>query len=525
MSDASFDGTNASFSVTVTNNGTVAGKDVVEVYVNPPYTNGGIEKATANLVDFAKTGDIAPGASETVDFTIPVEQLASFDYQGKGCYVLEAGTYTLSANADSHTVYDAKTFDVTAPVVYDQNNKRESDKIPAVNQFDYAAGDVTYLSRKDHFANYAAATAAPASMDMNDTAKESFYNVTNYLTAEATAADEDPDAEPITTGAATELKLKDLRGLDYDDLKWDELLNSLTIQEMNSLTSLGGYQTAVIESIGKIRTNDCDGPASINNNFTGVGSVGFPAAVLIANTWSDEVAYNFGSSIGKMADEMDTAGWYGPAMNIHRTAFAGRNFEYYSEDGILSGSIAASAIKGAQEHGVYAYMKHFALNDQEANRCSMLCTWSNEQAMREIYLRPFELSDKEGDSLAVMSSFNYIGNRWAGGTKQLCETVLRDEWGFRGFVETVYFGVYNYMSADLAIRNGTDLMLVNYPTATNDMQFTTTNGAQQRLRQSAHRILYVVVNSRSYTDENYAKATGTPMWRSTLTAANVVVGL
>ena len=145
-------------------------------------------------------------------------------------------------------------------------------------------------------------------------------------------------------------------------------------------------------------------------------------------------------------------------------------------------------------------MKHFALNDQEANRCSMLCTWSNEQAMREIYLRPFELSVKEGDSMAVMSSFNYIGNRWAGGTKQLCETVLRDEWGFRGFVETDYFGVYNYMSADQAIRNGTDLMLVNYPTATNDMQFTTTNGAQQRLRQSAHRILYVVVNSRSYTD-------------------------
>lgn len=152
--------------------------------------------------------------------------------------------------------------------------------------------------------------------------------------------------------------------------------------------------------------------------------------------------------------QMDTAGWYGPAMNIHRTAFAGRNFEYYSEDGILSGSIAASAIKGAQEHGVYAYMKHFALNDQEANRCSMLCTWSNEQAMREIYLRPFELSVKEGDSLAVMSSFNYIGNRWAGGTKQLCETVLRDEWGFHGFVETDYFGVYNYMSADQAIRNG-----------------------------------------------------------------------
>jgi beta-glucosidase len=362
-------------------------------------------------------------------------------------------------------------------------------------------------------------------MDMSDEAKAGFYNIDNYLTPEATAADEDPNAEEVTTGASTSLKLKDLRGLDYDDPKWDELLDALTVEEMNSLTSLGGYQTAAIPSIGKIRTNDCDGPASINNNFTGVGSVGFPAAVLIANTWSDQVAYDFGSSIGKMADEMDTAGWYGPAMNIHRTAFAGRNFEYYSEDGLLSGSMAANAIKGAQEHGVYAYMKHFALNDQETNRCSMLCTWTNEQAMREIYLKPFEISVKEGDSLAVMSSFNYIGNRWAGGTSQLCETVLRDEWGFRGFVETDYFGVYNYMSADQAIRNGTDLMLVNYPTATNDMRFTETNGAKARLRQSAHRILYVVANSRSYTEENYAKATATPAWRKILTAVNIIGAL
>ena len=525
MSDISYDGTNASFSVTVTNNGTVAGKDVVEIYLEAPYTNGGIEKASASLLEFAKTGDIAPGASETVEFSIPVERMASYDYQGKGCYVLEAGTYRLSANADSHTEFDSKSFDVGAAVVYDQNNKRESDQTAAVNQFDYAAGDVTYLSRANHFANYKQATAAPVSYDMSDEAKATFYNITNYLTDEATAADEDPNAEPITTGASTSLKLMDLRGLDYDDPKWDELLNALTIEEMNSLTSLGGYQTAAIASIGKIRTNDCDGPASINNNFTGVGSVGFPAAVMIANTWSDDIAYRFGGSIGEMADEMDTAGWYGPAMNIHRTAFAGRNFEYYSEDGILSGSMAANAIKGAQEHGVYAYMKHFALNDQEANRCSMLCTWTNEQAMREIYLKPFEISVKEGDSLAVMSSFNYIGNRWAGGTKQLCETVLRDEWGFRGFVETDYFGVYNYMSADQAIRNGTDLMLVNYPTATNDMQFTKTNGAQQRLRQSVHRILYVVVNSRSYTEENYAKATATPAWRKALTCANVVVGV
>lgn len=525
MSEVTNDGTNLNFSVTVTNNGAVAGKDVVEVYVNPPYINGGIEKASANLVDFAKTQTLEPGASETVNFSIPVENLASFDYLVNGCYVLDAGEYVISINADSHNVIDSKSVNLDK-VVYDAAGKRDSDKVAAVSLFDYAAGDVTYLSRKDKFANYAEATAAPASHTMSDEAKATFFNISNYLTAEATAADEAAHGfadEAITTGStATSLKLVDLRGLDYDDAKWDDLLNQMTLDDYNALISLGGYQTNGVESIGKVRTNDCDGPASINNNFTGVGSVGFPAATLIAMTWSDELAYKFGDSIGIMANEMDTSGWYGPAMNIHRTAFAGRNFEYYSEDGVLSGHMAANAIKGAQEHGVYAYMKHFALNDQEANRCSMLCTWSNEQAIREIYLRPFEMSVKDADSLAVMSSFNYIGNRWAGGTYELQTQVLRNEWGFRGFVETDYFGVYNYMSSDQAIRNGTDLMLVNYPTATNSVAFRDTNGAQQAMRQSAHRILYVVVNSRAYAEENLNPAPAP--WHLWLTIANVVVG-
>ncbi|MCQ2442480.1 MAG: glycoside hydrolase family 3 C-terminal domain-containing protein [Oscillospiraceae bacterium] len=525
MSEITNDGTNLNFTVTVTNNGTVAGKDVVEVYVNPPYTNGGIEKASANLIDFAKTQTLEPGASETVTFSIPVENLASFDYLVNGCYVLDAGNYVISINSDSHNVIDSKNVNLTK-VVYDAAGKRTSDKVAAVNLFDYAAGDVTYLSRKNKFANYKKATAAPASRTMSDEAKATFFNISNYLTAEATAADEAAHGftdEPVTTGStATSLKLVDLRGLDYDDAKWDDLLNQMTLDDYNALISLGGYQTNGVDSIGKVRTNDCDGPASINNNFTGVGSVGFPAATLIAMTWSDELAYKFGDSIGTMADEMDTSGWYGPAMNIHRTAFAGRNFEYYSEDGVLSGHMAANAIKGAQAHGVYAYMKHFALNDQEANRCSMVCTWSNEQAIREIYLKPFEMSVKEGDSLAVMSSFNYIGNRWAGGTYELQTQVLRDEWGFRGFVETDYFGVYNYMSSDQAIRNGTDLMLVNYPTATNNVAFRETNGAQQAMRQSAHRILYVVANSRAYAEENLNPAPAP--WHLWLTIANVVVG-
>ena len=522
------DGANITLKVSVTNTGSVAGKEVVQVYFNPPYTNGGIEKASANLVEFAKTAKLEPGASEEVTITFPIEQMASYDYAGRGCYVLERGDYEISINSDSHNVLDSETFTLSADKVYDESNKRDSDAAPAVNQFDYARGEVEYLSRKDNFANYDAATAAPASYSMPAADKANFYNNANYLTAEVVAKEEErmfPNAQPITTGAKNGVKLIELRGAAYDDPKWEQLLDQLTIEEMGNLIALGGYQTLDIPSIEKYRTNDCDGPASINNNFTRQGSVGFPAAVMIAATWNDDLATAFGESIGKMANQMDTAGWYAPAMNIHRTPFAGRNFEYYSEDGVLSGSMAANATIGAEKYGVYAYIKHFALNDQETNRCGMLCTWTNEQAMREIYLKPFEISVKEGKAKAVMSSFNYIGPRWAGGTYELQTQVLRNEWGFQGMVLTDYFGVYGYMSADQGIRTGTDFCLVAYPTETSQTRFRETPAAQQAMRQSTKNILYVTVNSRQYSELGIQQSTAPNRWETYLTIANVAVGV
>ena len=509
-----------SFDVTVTNTGSVAGKDVVQVYFNPPYTNGGIEKATANLIEFAKTDLLQPGASQTITISFDEQFLASYDYQHAKAYVLDAGDYEISINADAHTKIASEVYSVGTTITYDGTNNRSTDKITATNVFDYAEGDITYLSRKDGFANYDEATKAPESYEMSAAAKADFYNISNYLTPEATAKDEDPNAAAVTTGAGTTLKLADLRGVSADDAKWDELLNSMSLDDMNSLISLGGYQTNSVDSIGKVRTNDCDGPASINNNFTGVGSLGFPVGVTIAATFNKNLAYSFGDYIGKMADEMDVSGWYAPAMNIHRTAFAGRNFEYYSEDSILSGFIALNAAKGSWDNGVYAYIKHFAMNDQEGNRCDMLCTWSNEQAIREIYLRPFEMCVKNVDQTAVMSSFNYIGNRWAGGSSALLQTVLRDEWGFDGFVLTDYFGVYGYMSSDQAIRNGTDCMLVNYPTQTNNVQFRDTNGAQQAMRTATKNILYTVVNSRAYAPENLNP--GMASWKVIMIVCDVV---
>ncbi len=504
-------------SVTVTNNGSVAGKDVVEVYYNPPYANGGIEKASANLIGFAKTSEIAPGASEDVTVTFDVEDMASYDTYGEGCYVLEAGDYEISINEDSHTVIDSKTYTVASDIVYNASNKRESDVEVADNKFDFAEGNVTYLSRADGFANYAEATAAPSDYAMSAEAKATFYNNSNWNPEDFNNAD---DVAP-TTGAKNGLVLADMVGVDYNDAKWDTFLDQLTVSDMDSLIALGGYQSVAVSSIGKVQAIDCDGPASINNNFTGQGSVGFPSAVMIAATWNVDLANDFGTMIGEMADDMGVSGWYAPAMNIHRSAFAGRNFEYFSEDGVLSGAMASSAITGSQSQGVYAFMKHFALNDQETNRTSMLCTWSNEQAIREIYLKPFEECVKGADCHAVMSSFNYIGNTYAGNCSALLNDVLRGEWGFVGMVLTDYYGVYGYQDSDRLIRNGGDFCLVNYDTETNHLTDTTSATALVSARQACKNILYTVANSRAYYAENLNA--GMPGWEKVMIGVDVVL--
>ena len=503
--------------VTVTNTGSASGKEVVEVYYNPPYTNGGIEKASANLIGFAKTSELAPGASENVTVTFKAEDMASYDTYGKGCYVLEKGDYVISINADSHTVLDSKTYTVASDIVYDASNKRESDVEVADNKFDFAEGNVTYLSRADGFANYAEATAAPADFELPAEAKATFYNNSNWNPEDFNNAD---DVAP-TTGAKNGLKLKDMVGVDYNDAQWDTFLDQLTVADMDSLIALGGYQSVAVDSIGKVQAIDCDGPASINNNFTKQGSIGFPSAVMIAATWNTDLAHDFGTSIGKMADDMNVSGWYAPAMNIHRSAFTGRNFEYYSEDGVLSGAMASNAIMGSQEQGVYAFMKHFALNDQETNRNGMLCTWSTEQAIRELYLKPFEECVKAADCHAVMSSFNYIGTTYAGSCDVLLNKVLRGEWGFVGMVLTDYYGVFGYQDADRLIRNGGDFCLVNYDTETNHLTDTTSATALVSARQACKNILYTVANSRAYYPENLNP--GMPGWEKVMIGVDVVL--
>ena len=516
MGPVTNDGKTVSFDVTVTNTGDVAGKDVVEVYYNPPYTNGGIEKAAANLIQFAKTSTLEPGASETVSISFALEDMASYDTDGKGCYVLEAGDYEISINSDSHNKIATDTVNVASDIVYDESNKRESDAVAATNHFDFAKGEVTYLSRADGFANYAEATAAPTSFELADEYKSAYVNNTNYKEEDY---NNDSDEMP-TTGAKNGIELKDLRGLDYDDPKWEDLLDEMSVSDMNNLIELGGYETSAVDSIGKVMTYDCDGPASIKNNFTGQGSIGFPAAVMIACTWNKDMAFAFGQSIGRMANDMDISGWYAPATNTHRSAFAGRNFEYYAEDGVLAGWMCANAVNGAREWGVYSYIKHFATNDQETNRNNLLCTWLNEQSLREIYLKSFEIAFKNSNPGATMTAFNNIGIEPAEACSALLNTVLRGEWGFRGFAETDYFGGYGYQDADRMIRNGCDLMLATYSTDQSKVTDQTSATSVIAMRQACKNILYTVVNSRAYDSE---VKTGLPTWEKILFAIDAVL--
>lgn len=518
LDSVKYKGGKVTVTATVTNTGDKAGKDVVEVYYNPPYTDGGIEKASKNLAGFEKTKELQPGESQKVTVKFDDDDMASYDYKGAKAYVLEKGDYDISIQSDSHHVIDHKAITVKDTVTYDSDsNTHNGDKTVATNQFDDVAGDVTYLSRADHFANYKEATAAPTNFKMSDKAKETFYNNSNY---DPKKFDKDSDKMP-TTGAKNGLKLSDMYGKDYDDADWDKLLDQLTFDDMDNLIANGGYGTQAVKSVGKIQLTDADGPASLNNNFTGVGSIGFPASTAFACTWNKDLAKQFGEMIGDMAHDMHVAGWYAPAMNIHRNAFSGRTFEYFSEDSLLSGVMASSEISGAKSKGVYSFMKHFALNDQETKRTEMLCTWTNEQAMREIYLKPFEMSVKEGGAQAVMSSFNYIGNTYAGADSALLQTVLRGEWGFKGFVLTDYFGGYGYQNADQEVRAGNDSMLATTKITNHITDKSATS--VKAMRQAAHNILYTAANSWQYA--NGEPKVATPIWKTAMYVAWGVVAV
>ena len=482
ISDFAADDETITLEVQVTNTGDTAGKDVVQVYYTAPYTVGGIEKSHVVLAGFGKTGLLQPGDSETVTVSFAVEDMASYDYIQNGCYVLDQGVYQIKLMANAHDLIDSRDYTVEQTILYGEDNPRASDEAAAVNQFeDITEGQITqYVSRADWEGTLPSARPADKAAGAETVA---FYTESPVY--------EVSDSDPAIVIADHGLTLEDMAGLAYDDPQWQQLLEQLTVEDMTNMISNGGWSTPEAKSVGKPATTELDGPAGINSLTSSLKGVPFPVQTVIGASWNEELVERFGQALGAEAAADHVAGLYAPGANIHRTPFGGRNFEYYSEDSLLSGKLAAAEVRGSMSQGVYTYVKHFALNDQEANRLS-LSVWANEQAIREIYLKPFELAVKEGGTTGIMSSYSRIGNTWAGASRALLTNVLRDEWGFTGTVITdSAMGNTSWMDVNLAIRAGGDMMLclmgVNLDSSSNT--------AQQAMRRACHNILYTEANS------------------------------
>lgn len=488
-----------SIEVKVTNTGNVTGKDAVEVYLTAPYTDydreNGIEKSAVSLAGYAKTGDIAPGESETVTVTFAVEDIASYDSGHDngdgtfGSYMLDAGDYVFSVRSDSHTVLDTVTAKVTAQFFYSGESKRSDDEQAAYNQFaDCERG--TYLSRQDGFANYEEAMNSVSSsvQDISFDDDPGAYDYDYY------DADIPEQVEGVDYASGGDHVLSELTGLDYDDPLWDELLSQLTVDEMVAMVQGTMNGTVEAQSVGKAKTTDSDGPLGISSMYnSGQNSVAYPCLGLLSATFNNELARRYGNYIADQAHTLGVSGWYAPAMNIHRSAYEGRTFEYYSEDAVLSAGIGSYETLGAREKGLVVYLKHFALNEQETHRSGKLHTYSTEQAIREIYLKPFEESVKFGNATAIMSSMNYVGDIYSSASEPLLTQVLRNEWGFRGMVLTdVAEDVYATDCADLAIRAGTNFWL-----AMGAFDVSAESSADiYYLKQACKGILYTYANAQ-----------------------------
>lgn len=510
-----------SVDVKVTNTGNrFAGKEVVQLYYSPPYYEGGIEKAEVVLGAFAKTDLLEPGESQVVTLTFDVEDMASYDYKNAGAYVLEAGDYVLRLQRDSHNIdsnIDEMVYAVEETVVYGEGNSRKSDEMAAVNRFDDVSapfidgerreGAITNMTRSDFAGTFPTAPQGEDFMASQAVIKDfQPYDVEAHI---------NEDAEMPVTGADNGLSLINMRGLDFDDPLWQVMLDQLDPEVMAAIVKASAFNTAAIESIGKPATLDYDGPAGLSALMGDLSGTAFPSEVVIASSFNTDMAYQMGRMVGEEGLASGVSGWYAPGLNMHRSPFAGRNFEYYSEDPLHSGQMGAAAVSGAADKGVYSYMKHYALNDQETNRMDNgLATWANEQAIREIYLKPFEevvkearttvryIADADGSveeremsaATAMMSAFNRIGAVWTGGSIPLMQTVLRDEWGFTGMVISD-FNLYDHMDINHGLRAGTDINISMK--AAKSMKDTSSASAVQDLRRAGHRMLFTVAHSNA----------------------------
>lgn len=547
----------------VTNVGERAGKDVVEIYYQAPYTDydkeHGIEKSAIALAGFAKTGELAAnGGSESVTVSFNLYDMTSYDTEeGNGTYILEAGDYYITAGKNAHdavnnvlsyqgyavengmtedgdaalvSVYhqaelDATTYKVTVNDVEVENRFEDAD----LNY--YMPGTVKHLTRQNW-----------AMMDNNglrvgeldrdgrqtlvaNDALINAYNLSGYEASGAPALStrNDKAAADYTYGGTNNVELIDLMGLDYDDPMWDSLLDETKLSEQSTMFGKAGYGTDEVTAINKPKTYEYDGPASISNFITGSHAFSFPSETTFAATWNIDLLEEFGVLAGCDAINSQTSGWYAPGANTHRTPFDGRNFEYYSEDPVLAGILCASEVKGAQSKGVYVYVKHFALNDQDTNRMD-ICTFAKEQVIREIYLKVFERAVVEGKTRGIMTAFNRIGTRNAEGHYNLITEVLRNEWGFQGVVITDYKSILDAAKVDQFLAAGNDMIL---STIKNELTNSKEDWCRAELRRAAHNILFAQANSLSMNGLEHGAeySSGLAVYKIILVVWDVLVGL
>jgi beta-glucosidase len=544
-------------SVTVKNTGDYAGKDVVELYYSAPYDYEGpaIEKSHVVLGDFAKTDILAPGEEQTLTLTLDVEDMKSYDYadaneNGFSGYELEAGEYRIIIGSDAHTAKADAVYTLSEDLQLKTDMNADGEETEVANAFDDVSAGIfgtntyaSYVSRKDFEGTLRTAYLDDAERTLTDELKEELDESIKRKYTEPDAGKpwevtgDAPATVPVNSGLSLRDMLYDEAGnyvgeVSFDDPRWETLLNEISLDEMKNLVGFGAFRTSEVKGVdgvvGKPLTVDSDGPSGFTSFLSEsvvYGTCAYQAECVMGSTWNVQLAEKMGELIGEeglagneKGDGLPYSGWYAPAVNIHRSPFAGRNWEYYSEDGLLSGKFAASVIKGAGKKGVYCYVKHFAVNDQETDReYNGILVWANEQSMREIYLYPFEIAVKEGGATGMMSSFNRLGMKWAGGSYALLTQVLRDEWGFHGSVITDY-SLNTYTHVDEMIRAGGDLFLTQ-DVKTFGMEDDATQIAM--LRQSTKNILYMVANSSamSISTDGYLR----PVWQIVMICVDIVI--
>ncbi len=595
------DGETVTATVKVTNTGNAAGKEVVQLYYSAPYTDldiaNKIEKPTVNLVAFDKTSELAPGASETLELTFDWDDMTSYCYTHPnsngttGCYMLEAGDYTISLRANSHDVIAESVLTRADTIWYDGSDEAHirgteinaqsaldsdgnptgitadgSEFVAATNLFqtssDYMNTDSTILSRADwtgtqpkgsesHTKEISPEFTAQMGLETSfDAATDPMLGNTEGSLIYA--------AEQPTSKADNGLVLSNLRGLSYDDPKWELLLDQIDWEGDKSgiLQNFCGdaYVTAAISSIGLPSTVDQDGANGLKvNGMTEDGSgydmsasSSFGFAPLMAATWNTDLLYAVGAAFGQESLAHGINGWYCPAINLHRSFFSGRVFEYYSEDPVLSGVLAANVISGAGDQGMFCYIKHFALNETDTGRAELISTWADEQTMRELYLKAFEIAIKDARmtvnyydengtmtstvkraATAAMAAQNGVGTVVGECNYNLLTALLRGEWGFEGMVISDYWVWNGDNLRDLALRAGCDSYLCMYVSAMWNVSDYDSATARTAMRNAIKNIAYAVANSNAmqgYAPGAVQKMTMSP-WQKLLITIDIVVAL